>query len=77
MKQITSTEFQKAYPRLTEPHEVTVLGRPIGRWVPITARLEETSFVEPTPGNLAAGTHPAEWIDGRPVTAVPKPGKKR
>ena len=35
MKQITSTEFQKTYSRLIEPHEVTALGRVIGTYYPV------------------------------------------
>ena len=34
MRQLPSPEFRKSYPRLTEPVEVTALGRVIGRWVP-------------------------------------------
>lgn len=34
MRQITSAEFRKAYPTLTEPVEVTALGRKIGAYYP-------------------------------------------
>lgn len=34
MKQLPSPEFRKTYPRLTEPVEVTALGRMIGTYIP-------------------------------------------
>jgi hypothetical protein len=34
MKQISSSEFQRTYQRLTEPHEVTALGRVIATYYP-------------------------------------------
>ena len=34
MKQLPSPEFRKTYPRLTEPVEVTALGRVIGTYWP-------------------------------------------
>ncbi len=33
MKQLPSSSFRKVYAALTEPTEVTVLGRPIGVWL--------------------------------------------
>lgn len=38
MKQLTSPEFRKSYPRLTEPVEVTALGRVIGTFYPGPSR---------------------------------------
>lgn len=35
MKTISSAEFRKVYPRLTEDAIVTVNGHPIGRWEPV------------------------------------------
>lgn len=69
MKQITSTEFQKAYPRLTEPHEVTANGRPIGTWIP-TRWNNDFSPSGPTPAL-------EDRYDARPVSAAPKPGRKK
>lgn len=34
MKEITSQEFRRTYPRLTEPHAITVHGHLIGVWTP-------------------------------------------
>jgi len=35
LEQISSTEFQRVYSRLSEPRVVTALGRPIGTWYPV------------------------------------------
>lgn len=66
MERITSTEFQKAYPRLSEPHEVTALGRVIGTWYPQgTLPGAPPPVLEPIIGAYSS----------RPFTPAPKPGK--
>lgn len=72
MKQITSADFRKEYPRLTEPHEVTALGRVIGRWLPgaadavVAKAAEAAEAAEPDAGS--------SWGQFRPA---PKPTRKK
>jgi hypothetical protein len=35
MKTVSSSEFRVTFGKIAEPTTVTVLGRPIGRWVPV------------------------------------------
>ena len=67
MKTITSTAFQKAYPRLAEPHQVTALGRLIGTWYPAGTNRSVTVADIPT-----TRAEPVR-LEFNPV---PKPGKK-
>ena len=39
MNRISSSAFRTQYPKLTEPTEVTVVGRVIGVWTPVGAAL--------------------------------------
>lgn len=49
MKTITSSDFQKRYQKLDEPHEVTVFGRTVAFWVPVgTAQVLPYSTPEST-----------------------------
>ena len=52
MRQITSPEFRKTYPRLTEPVEVTALGRVIGTYWPTGSTV------------LVDGSAVGEWFEG-------------
>ena len=71
-KQIPSSEFQKTYQRLTEPHDVTVLGRVIAHYFPVGTMPEDSAASgEGVVRDLHLGS-PAPIV--RPV---PKPGKKR
>lgn len=41
MKTISSADFRTQYHKLTEPHEVVVLGRVIGIWTPVEVSAPE------------------------------------
>ena len=70
MERITSTEFQKAYPRLTEPTEVTALGRVIGTWYPFGTSPIVGQGPAPTTTTGAS-------YSTRPFSPAPKPGSKK
>ena len=84
MKTLPSAEFRKSFHKLTEPVVVTVLGHPIGTWVPgvgmpehdvawAGARSEREAFakqLDERMGRVMSDTF------GAPK-AAPKPGKKR
>jgi hypothetical protein len=87
MKEISSSEFRKVYVSLTEPTIVTVVGRPIGTYVPISTNidlrfLDGTRPGEPTSTVTTSGAarlKPVVHVDrsfGAPQ-AAPKPGGKK
>lgn len=43
MRRVPSSEFRVTYARLTEPVDVTVLDRVIGRWLPATTIVETST----------------------------------
>ena len=68
MKQITSPEFRKSYPRLIEAVEVTALGRVIGTYWPVGYREVVTSADNAQAVMVATRTHTGHR-DGNPGTA--------
>lgn len=73
MKQIQSSLFQKAYPRLEEIHEVTALGRTIGYYVPINVGIDARALESLRPGEpVSTGA-----IKAHPFSPAPKPGARK
>ena len=71
MRKISSAEFRKTYPRLTEPYAITVNGHLIGVWTP-GGTPKDLSF------DLALIDRDEARIPGFnsvPFTPVPKKGK--
>lgn len=60
MKQLTSPEFRKSYPRLQEPVEVTALGRVIGTYVPVGSSIDDRYVAAIRPGEPAIGPMTAD-----------------
>jgi hypothetical protein len=63
MDTISSAEFRKRYAKLTQPTEVTVLGRLVGVWLPAGTVIES---------HKVSGT-----FNSKPFTPVPKSTKRR
>lgn len=79
MRDVPSSEFRITYARLTEPVNVTALGRSIGTWYPAgTGAAEETVVKEPIPEtDLLARALEARANPPAPtVLSVPKPVKR-
>jgi hypothetical protein len=71
MKQLPSATFRKVYAALQEPVIVTVLGRPIGTYTPVSAAVDGRFIDAIRPGEPRVPD--AVFAAFRPV---PKPGKK-
>jgi antitoxin (DNA-binding transcriptional repressor) of toxin-antitoxin stability system len=49
-KTVPSSVFRHTYGSITEPVVVTVVGRPIGRWVPVNVAIDSRATDEIRPG---------------------------
>jgi hypothetical protein len=67
MDTISSAEFRKRYAKLTQPTNVTVLGRVIGAWIPVG----NDTFVD-----VGVTVDHGAKFSTRPFTPVPKRTKR-
>ncbi len=72
MNDLPSTEFRKAFARLTEPTTVSVHGHVIGTYVPTGSAVDGRYVDAIRPGEPAVG-----GFNTRPFTPAPKSGGKR
>lgn len=70
MKQVTSAEFRKTYPTLTEAVEVTALGRPIGRYTPISTAIDDRAVAGIRPGEPSSMER--AWDTSKPAPKTKK-----
>lgn len=75
MDTMPSSKFRKRYATLPQDTLVTVNGHVIGKWMPMGPP-EHVSLVEGKPFVDRPASYVDERYDQRPVTAVPKGGKR-
>jgi hypothetical protein len=54
LERISSTEFRRVYAKLKHPVVVTIMGRPIGVWRPITVEVQWDAVTAGSPRTAAA-----------------------
>jgi len=74
-KRLASSEFRVTYHVLTEPVEVTVLGRVIGHYVPTEFGRYWEPIEDPAPFTVIEGGGDDEVIDYERVRVIPKEEK--